>query len=78
MQEKRYKSNEVYSEDGLSIIVDNSEKLNLSEINSKIDNFIQQKTALIEIIRNLFALTWDMIVLKKKFNFEFLVKKIIL
>lgn len=78
MQEKRFKLEEVYSEDGLSIIVDNSEKLHLSELKSKIDNFIQQKTALFETIRNVFALTWDMIVLKKKFNVKFLVKQIVL
>lgn len=74
---KRYKSEEVYSDDGSVIIMNNNEKQNVSQLNSKIDNFLEQKNELIQILENITTLLHNYVIYKNELDVEFMVKRMI-
>lgn len=77
-KDERYKSEEKYSEDGSTIIVDDNEKYNLSQLKLKIDEFLNHKTVLIETLEELIALKCDAVISKNNINFKFKVKLILI
>lgn len=75
---KRYKSEDIYSDDrSVIIIVDDKEKLYVSQLNSQIDNFFERKTELVQTLEKMTALLRNYIVRKYELDAEFMVKKII-
>lgn len=63
-----------YSEDGSTIIVGDSEKYYLGVLNSKVNSFLVQKTALLETLEKIIKLAGNMIVHKKSLYTKFAVK----
>lgn len=52
-----------------------SEKKTYLELNSKIDNFLEQKAILLETLSTTITLTYKIIVLKNKINIKLMVKQ---
>lgn len=64
--EKRYESEEKYSDDGSTIIVSNDEKYYVRQLNSKVDEFLTQKSVLLENLPKLMALAANLYDLKNE------------
>lgn len=70
--EKRYESEEKYSDDGSTIIVSDDEKYNVRQLNSKVDEFLTQKTVLLENLPKLMILADNLYDLKNKLHTKLL------
>lgn len=74
-QDKRYKTQENYSNDGTAVEVNKRERSLLSQLLAKYDIFVNQKTTFLETFDNMMTLTCDLIVYKNLLDIHFNVRR---